>query len=233
MTPRAARLRTRAGFTLIEVLIASAVFLVGLLGVTFMQGASVRSNQDAYESMVATNFARQWLERIRRDALGWTAPGAPNPIAMFSTRGPGSGTYFVPTGPGVPADSGLWPLDAFESTGASYHGFEVGQLNPMLDPTLPDAQRRVAIGDIYYCAYARFQTTSDNDLNGQLSAMTATVAVWWNRKESLETTVYDAIPRARQNGCDGAGLTFDVFADPVPVNIRRVRLVTALRWTPP
>jgi type II secretory pathway pseudopilin PulG len=237
MTPRAAQREARAGFTLMEVLIAGTVFVIGILGVTYMQGASVRSNQDAYESMVATNFARQWLERIRRDSLSWTAPGVPTPGAMFATRPAGSASYFVPVVPGpapapAPLDTGLRPLDLSESTGANYHGIEVGQIDPMVMVTPPALPVAVANQDIYYCAFARFVAAA-NDRNGQLSTMTATVAVWWNRKASLEATSYAEIQRARQAGCDGAQLNFDLFSDPVPTQIRRVRLETAVRWTPP
>ncbi|HEX6240150.1 MAG TPA: prepilin-type N-terminal cleavage/methylation domain-containing protein [Polyangiales bacterium] len=216
----------RAGFTLLEVMIAGAVFTIGIVGVTYMQSASVRSNQDAYESMVATHFAKQWLERIKRDALSWTAPGTPSPASMgFTTRTtPPSATYFMPDAP--LADSGLWPLDITESTGINYHGFEVGQMDPVFG--------RVDQGQIYYCAFGRFFSSSFNQ-DGLLSSMTVRVTVWWNRKGSLETTSYAEIDSARRNGCDRAALGVDVFSDtpPLPSRLRRVRLATAIRFTPP
>lgn len=226
MSTRATRSRAgRAGFTLLEVMIAGTVFTIGILGVTYMQSASVRSNQDAYESMVATNFAKQWLERIKRDALNWTAPGTPVAATMFPTRPVGAATsYFQPD---VPlAGSGLWPLDATESTGINYHGFETGQTDPMGGV--------VGQGDIYYCAFARF-FSSGFDLTGQLTSMTARVTVWWNRKASLEVTSYPEISLARELGCDRVPLAFDVFTDtpPLPSHVRRVRLATAIRFAPP
>jgi hypothetical protein len=216
---------------MVEVLIAGSVFVIGILGVTFMQSASVRSNQDAYESMVATNFAKLWLERIKRDALSWTAPGIPLPAAMFPGRAaaaPGAPSYFALVPPRtMPANgSGLWPLDG-ESSGANYHGFEVGQTDPTTG--------LVGNADIYYCAYANFTGTS-NDRNGALSTMTATVAVWWNRKASLEMTNYTEIQAARAAaaGCDGARPAVNVFTDlGLPARLRRVRLAQAFRWTPP
>jgi type II secretory pathway pseudopilin PulG len=229
---RASSARARAGFTLVEVMAAGAVFLIGILGVSYMQSASVRSNQDAYESMVATNFAKLWLERIKRDALSWTAPGVPASAAMFPARpaAPGAQSYFAPGLPGaMPANgSGLWPLDARESTGANYHGFEIGQTDPMTGLVVGNA-------DIYYCAFGSF-TGASNDRNGQLSTMTATVTVWWNRKASLELTDYTGIyaARAAANGCDGAAPAANVFTDVgLPASLRRVRLAQAFRWTQP
>jgi type II secretory pathway pseudopilin PulG len=220
--------RARAGFTLVEVMIAGSVFVIGMVGLTYMQTASVRSNQDAYESMVATHFAKQWIDRIKRDALYWTAPGAPTPAAWFGARTSIKSTSYFDPNPGPLDGTGLWPLDANESTGINYHGFEVGQTDPMLG--------RVDNGQIYYCAAARFYNGTNNQ-DGLLATMTARVAVWWTRKSSLELTLrnnaYSYITAARAGGCQAANLDFDPFVEAaVPPTIRRVRLATALRYTP-
>jgi prepilin-type N-terminal cleavage/methylation domain-containing protein len=221
---QASRVR-RAGFTLIEVMVAASLFLVGIIGVVYLQGVSVHSNQDAYETMVATHFARTWLDRIKRDALGWTAAGLPNVVNMFTApaRPGGAPSYFVPGA--LPAmGSGLWPLDANESASINYHGVELGRTDPLTGLV-------VAPADIYYCAFGWF-TAGPNNPTGLMTEMRADVTVWWSRKGSLESTTYADISAARSSarGCDG--VIFNPNAV-VPPTMRRVTLATVLHWTAP
>jgi prepilin-type N-terminal cleavage/methylation domain-containing protein len=221
--PSRTRHAQRAGFTLIEVMVAASLFLIGIVGVVYMQSASVRSNQDAYESMVATHFARTWLDRIKRDALGWTAAGLPNVVNMFTAPArPGSApSYFVPGA--LPATgSGLWPLDANESASINYHGVELGRTDPLTGLV-------VAPADIYYCAFGWF-TAGPNNAAGLMTEMRADVTVWWSRKGSLEATNYADISAARASarGCDGVAFNPNAV---VPATMRRVTLAAVLHWT--
>jgi type II secretory pathway pseudopilin PulG len=213
----------RAGFTLIEVMTAGALFVIGIVGVTYMQGASVRSNQDAYEAMVATNLARTWLERIKRDGLGWTARGLPDRGAMFSGRPlPAVASYFAP-GVMPATGSGLWPLWAGESSGANYHGVEVGQIDP-LDGA------RVVTADIYYCAFAWF-TAGPLGAPDPMLDMRADVHVWWSRKAGLDLSNYAAMVAARgATGCEA--VRYNPLAA-LPVSTRRVTLATMLHYVRP
>lgn len=227
----------RTGFTLVEVMIAMALFAVGMVGVSYMQSASVRSNQDAYESMVATNFARTWMERIKRDAVGWTSAGDPQTNLMFATRPEAAlANYFVPGAwlapPAAPqiAPQAPRPLDLLESHGANYRGVEVGSFDPI-------EQRTVTNADIYYCAFSWFTTVHVR--SGLTNAMRADVGVWWTRRGALDsiksssrlTTDYRAGiagARADAQGCGGAG----VIPDLSNYNNRVVYLTTVLHWTP-
>ena len=60
------------GYTSIEVLMAMTVFAVGAASVIAMQRASVQGNLDARKLDTANGIARDWIERIRRDATMWT-----------------------------------------------------------------------------------------------------------------------------------------------------------------
>lgn len=64
-----------AGYTLVEVMLAVSVLFLGTAGFTFMQGASARAIQGAQEQAVAVHVLETWMDRIRRDALFWRAPG--------------------------------------------------------------------------------------------------------------------------------------------------------------
>lgn len=52
------------GFTLIEVLIAMAIFSIGILAVTTMQIRSINQNASARMQTEATTLAVDWMERL-------------------------------------------------------------------------------------------------------------------------------------------------------------------------
>ena len=52
------------GFTLIEVLIAMAIFAIGILAVTSMQIRSINQNTSARLQTEATTLAVDWMERL-------------------------------------------------------------------------------------------------------------------------------------------------------------------------
>ena len=53
------------GFTLIEVLIALAIFSIGILAVASMQIQSINLNASAQMQSEATTLAVEWLERLK------------------------------------------------------------------------------------------------------------------------------------------------------------------------
>jgi type IV pilus assembly protein PilV len=55
----------QSGFTLIEVMVASAILATGILGAAAMQGIALTRNVDATELTRATNLAAEMLERIQ------------------------------------------------------------------------------------------------------------------------------------------------------------------------
>ena len=64
-------MKRNGGFTLIEVLIAMLVIVVGLLGVATMQIASFQANQGAYARSQAVYLAQDILDRIRSNPKGF------------------------------------------------------------------------------------------------------------------------------------------------------------------
>jgi prepilin-type N-terminal cleavage/methylation domain-containing protein len=54
------------GFTLIEALIALAIFSIGILGVAAMQMTAINSNAIAHIQTDATGMAVDWMERLQR-----------------------------------------------------------------------------------------------------------------------------------------------------------------------
>jgi type IV pilus assembly protein PilV len=58
-------MKTGAGFTLIEVLVAMVVLTVGLLGLAGLQATSLKNSQNAYYRSVATQLAYDMADRMR------------------------------------------------------------------------------------------------------------------------------------------------------------------------
>jgi prepilin-type N-terminal cleavage/methylation domain-containing protein len=74
-TPRRRCLRVRErGFTLIEVMMALTVLMIGVMGVVALERATIVTNVDARQMTTATSIARLWLERLQTDATLWNHP---------------------------------------------------------------------------------------------------------------------------------------------------------------
>lgn len=67
--------RSRAAFTLVEVMIAIGIMTVGSLGILAMHSAVSGANRSANDMNVGLAITETWLERIDRDALSWTEEG--------------------------------------------------------------------------------------------------------------------------------------------------------------
>ncbi len=66
------------GFTLIEVLVATVVLAIGLLGLAGLQPALSRNNQTAYLRSQATHLASAMADRMRANTQGVLAEGYHN-----------------------------------------------------------------------------------------------------------------------------------------------------------
>jgi prepilin-type N-terminal cleavage/methylation domain-containing protein len=90
---RTAPARQRAGFSLLEVMIALAVLTVGLLGMMHLQIIGIVSNSTGRKHTVATELADELVSGIERlpfgDPLllptGSTGPTAPTPFGRLVT----------------------------------------------------------------------------------------------------------------------------------------------------
>jgi type II secretory pathway pseudopilin PulG len=68
--------RRNGGYTAVEILMAMTVMMIGAAAVISMQKATVQGDLDARKTDVANSIARTWQERLQRDAMQWTCPGA-------------------------------------------------------------------------------------------------------------------------------------------------------------
>ncbi len=84
-------LNSRAGFTLVEVLVALIILVIGLLGVALLQVTSISGNTFSREMATATTLAQDLLEKLK--TLEWTETfmddalsAGPHPIAVDLLR---------------------------------------------------------------------------------------------------------------------------------------------------
>lgn len=196
------RRRARAGYTLIEVMMAVAVMTAGAVGIMALHQATMRGNLDARQVATATHLASTWVERLQRDAIGWSQgarPGTtvPNPLMLVNTRYlnqvPALGvapTWFVPG-----------PSTATESSSFDHWGRD----------TIDAAQME-------YCTNVRLQWV----YVGQ--AMRADVRVWWARHNP------SAVGGAALASC-AAGTDPNTLTNRLR-DVRFVYASTVIRWVP-
>jgi prepilin-type N-terminal cleavage/methylation domain-containing protein len=66
--------RLARGYTAVEVMMGLTLLAVGAAAVISMQRAAIQGNADARKLDLATAIAREWTDRLRRDAMLWTTP---------------------------------------------------------------------------------------------------------------------------------------------------------------
>lgn len=158
-----------SGYTLVEVLAAMAVLGAGLLGIIAMQSTAVNANQRAQEVTMATNLARRWQDRLRRDSYQWTAPSQTNPVSniaatwYLSRLGVSTTTSWYVPDPPPSTVAALPETAAFDFFG---NDVETTDLNA------------------YYCTQVRLTALIPNQL------VRAEVRVWWFRQGGVRPGAY-------------------------------------------
>jgi prepilin-type N-terminal cleavage/methylation domain-containing protein len=202
-------MNAQKGFTLIEVMTAVVVMTIGATGILAMQGASIHSNQDAFETAAAVNFGMTWLERIKRDARLWTTPGNADLLNTVYLRGlndEDATDWFVPN----PTLAGNEVMDDFESPAANYQGFDT------LVTAANANNLRFCVNLKLTVAHAYNALTGSSVASTDADAVRVDVRVWWHRSSD------DA---SRTRACAGA-LTALEIASPA---IRKQYLSTVVR----
>jgi prepilin-type N-terminal cleavage/methylation domain-containing protein len=200
------RLRRRAGYTLIETMMALGVLTVGAMGIFALQSAVTRGNMLARQMSSATTLAERWQERLRRDALNWVTP---SPVADVGALA--GSQYLGQVGAGwfVPAPDAA----TGESASFDYYG------NDTDDELL-----------MRYCTNVRLEWLYPG------RAMRADVRVWFARNQSSGTATGDAIANADLFACGqgnpaaGGGGIGDLDELATDRRVRAVYLTTILRY---
>lgn len=89
------RLTPDRGFTLVEILVAMAIFSVAVLGLAIGATSVMRANQTSYFNTVATNLAQDKLEELKATAVS-QLPNCPSyTTANCSDTRPSLGLTFT------------------------------------------------------------------------------------------------------------------------------------------
>ncbi len=124
-----------SGFTLIEVLIATLVLAVGLLGLAGLQAVSIKNNLSAYNRSQATQLAYDMADRMRANKNESVDPTTGNVIA--------AGTYLTmaPTAAVVQASCAT----VTGCTAAQMAQNDLFQWNAALTNTLPSGTGTITV----------------------------------------------------------------------------------------
>jgi type IV pilus assembly protein PilV len=130
------------GFTLIEVMIAMVVLLMGMLGVMAMQYYSIGGNSSSRELRIATSLAQEMVEQLKGTPYANLAGGTDNPLPVFATPGADAPTVQATSG-NVNYTRSWWILpNCTELAGAAPGNVNACLLNGANAPacsTVPDA----------------------------------------------------------------------------------------------
>lgn len=72
-----------SGFTLIEVLVAMAIFSIAVLGLAVGATTVMRSNKTSYFNTIGTNLAQDKMEELKAKTASSIASGSDTPSAVY------------------------------------------------------------------------------------------------------------------------------------------------------
>jgi prepilin-type N-terminal cleavage/methylation domain-containing protein len=170
-------MRTRAGFTLVEVMVSLGVMTVGAMAIIAMQQQTTRANVHAREVTVATQIAQNVIERLKLEAISWNSVSAPatdlvNAPSLLAVVGSPANSFMSLT-PRSIASAGITRVlsNAFDYYGA--------------DVTMTGADA-ATLARVHYCASYRLSWIYNN-----FRALRADVRVWWSKSAPGRTITAD------------------------------------------
>lgn len=198
--PRSERRRSR-GYTAVEVMVGITLISIGAAAVISMQRGAIQANLDARKMDVANSIAREWLERLRRDAMLWTLPSPVNPTGNNYANSKLLSTY-LQYGSNTVNTAWSYP-DAYLATASIPDG---------VSPAFDILGRDLMPGDVagtgtrpsaaVFCVNIRLNWLVVNQL------ARAEVRVFWRRELYLDTTNQHTVDWC--NAANAANVTGDV-----------------------
>lgn len=177
--------RRARGYTLVELMMAIALFTVGVLGIISMQKLTVVSNAHAKDVSVAQRVAQSWASQLELDATQWRSAFGPG--WLNSNAAWGRPTYVAGRTFGA----------AFDSLG-----------NPLTDSVADQARAR-------FCTHVRMSWLYPNNgtvMSGN-AMLRAEVRVFWLREGSapLDSTTSMCAVAQTQAQTAAIGLATDRY----------------------
>jgi prepilin-type N-terminal cleavage/methylation domain-containing protein len=127
--------KPQRGYTVVELLMALAIFSVGVTGIFSMQAVTSATNRFAKNLSVATTLARSWQDRLAMDGTLWGGSG----------NWPITNTTWLQ----LAAQDQAWRLPTNDSGGTG------GTFGPGADARGQFVDYTVAVNDVVFCTHIR------------------------------------------------------------------------------
>jgi prepilin-type N-terminal cleavage/methylation domain-containing protein len=161
------KLRQR-GYTAVELMMAIAVFGIGVAGIISMEKVTSVANQHAKNVSIATHIAQSWLDTLSTDAVMWNHPRAGDAVIatdlpqttwlqFVTSKADTSANWFFPPYTTVPITFG----PAFDALG--------NPVNPVANAA-----------NVAFCSHLRLSWLYQPDSGGN-GLIRAEVRVFWLR----------------------------------------------------
>jgi type II secretion system protein I len=175
--------RGRAGYTLVELMMALALFTVAVLGIISLQKLMIVSNAHAKNMSVAERIAESWAAQLQMDSTTWRA-------------NTGSTDWLGNAGGG-------WLRPAFVAGSKNF-----GAAFDALGNPLPDA---TGLARARYCAHVRLTSLyTDTPLVSGNGMMRAEIRVFWLRDGESDLVPANGLCSVTQDE-DAIGQRFDLY----------------------
>ncbi len=154
--------RGMRGFSLIEVLIALVIIMIGLLGIAGLQAVGVRSSAQAHLRTLAALDAHSLAASMRANRAYWTDVNAPANVSILASA---AGTVTVSPVIATASDCAATTCTAAET--AAYDLADWGELLAAMQRSASASITRIASTGTSASAYAVTVSWSERRIKGQ------------------------------------------------------------------
>jgi len=175
--------RARAGYTLVELMMALALFTVAVLGIISLQKLMVVSNAHAKNVSVAERIAESWASQLQMDSTAWQ-------LNLTTTNWLGN-------------VGGGWLRPAFVAGSTNFGAAFDALGNPLSDAT--------GLGRARYCTHVRLTSLyTDTPVVKGNGMMRAEIRVFWLRDGESDLVPANGLCSVTQDE-DAVGQAFDRY----------------------
>jgi len=166
--PRQLRNASRRGYTLVELMMAIAVFAIGVSGIIAMQKVAAAANEHSKALSVATNIAQAWADVLKADSSLYTLANGLANTQLLGQVNANNSVWFRPT----------W--NTTKSIGAAFDA-----LGKPIDETTDDPSTA------QFCVHLRL--TQLYPTSPGMNVMRTEVRVFWPRADGIFPTPFCAV----------------------------------------